>query len=119
MNEKLLKTRLASIAHYKSESDKLSEALKITNETRNELIKSMIEFFPFNVGDIVSTNNGNFFKILKIKHAIEAYKHDIGVVVRIAYSGRYGAWNDEEDMTYIFEQADWKLLIPAPVKTES
>lgn len=53
MNKHLLETRLKSIAHYNSEIVRQKGALSVTESTLNDVVKSCLEFFPFEHGDIL------------------------------------------------------------------
>lgn len=83
MNDKLLKTRLNSIAHYKYEIEKLNQAIEATRQTREEIIKSLIEFVPFNAEDII-TNGKRIYKVSSVNSVNETYS---GLVVRFEYYG--------------------------------
>lgn len=53
MNKHLLQTRLRSLAHYGDEILKLTQAIKATEATREEILQSLKEFWPFAEGDII------------------------------------------------------------------
>lgn len=53
VNKKTLATRLASIEHYGNQMAHLRETIKETESVREDLIKSLTEFFPFEYGDTI------------------------------------------------------------------
>lgn len=116
MNKHLFETKLKSIEHYNSEEEKLKEALKITCSVRNELVQSLLEFFPFSEGDILF-NGGRVITILKINHVNYypkrddiSFNLDISAPSRNGYlSGSNEVKNSSESMR-IGEFAQWKKI---------
>jgi hypothetical protein len=62
MNKHKYESILNSIQHYQNEIIKLKQTLEVVTDTRNDLIKSLVEFFPFEVDDIIFFN-GIMYKV--------------------------------------------------------
>lgn len=113
MNDKLLKTRLESINHYKSEIDKLNEAIKITTETRESIIASLTEFCILEHDDIFQRENGNIYKFGKVLKTRELSAGDLifECIVFLPYI-EYGDqhWKEVAMSLYLKEQDKIKVL---------
>jgi hypothetical protein len=102
MNKHKLESTVRSIQHYEQEIAKLEAALGATQSTRNDLIKSLSEYFPFSVGDII-TNGTKVFKVstdLKNVVCVGEKKYDgrLGITVNIKMPDHWG--NFESMGTY-------------------
>lgn len=107
VNEKLLKTRLSSIEHYKNEIKKLGDALKVTKETCEENLQSLKEFLPFSAGDVLIQGN----QIFLIK-SISRVTDDFLINVTVNYAdGYYGCFDKTERTKYLpICNPDYKII---------
>lgn len=81
-NKHLFETKVRSIKHYTEEIKRLKEAVKINEEVRAETEKSLIEFFPFQKGDVLFKGN----KMIKINRVDSAYLGgDQEVIYKVYY----------------------------------
>lgn len=109
MNKHLLETRLRSIKHYKEELNKLNEALKITEQTREDLLKSLEEFFPWYPGDVLMRSE-TVFKLVKLNDVREYGDINFSVTMRYA-DGEHGGYGKEKNACFSMEDIfEWKKL---------
>lgn len=82
MNKHLLDQKLRSIEHYNSELKKLSEAMGVVKDVKNEIIASLAEFFPFESGDTILFTDwdARMVKIEKFSHVSESTSNAEGFV---------------------------------------
>lgn len=109
MNKHTKEQRLRSISHYLKEIELQKEALKVTESTLKDIAASMIDLFPFSVGDVI-IRDGKIRKISRIEHACLSYE-----VVRIylrAYRPESDGWSryDSELIINLPEINDWTLI---------
>lgn len=105
MNKHLLETRLKSIKHYKEEIDRLHAAILINKETVDEIEKTLVEFFPFESGDIIYRDGDKrMLKIASIKHA-QVRGDSFEIVAEVHYQdNRYGFIGSTSNFGYTLEQ---------------
>lgn len=105
MNKHLLETRLKSIKHYKEEIDRLNAAILVNKETIDEIEKTLVEFFPFEAGDIVYRDSDKrMYKISSVKHA-QVKEADFSIVAEVHFQdSRYGFINSTSNLGHTLEQ---------------
>ena len=92
MNKHLLEQRLRSLNHYDSEIKKLEATIETVKSTRRELQSSLIEFFPFQVGDvIIQIDSKTVFKINKIQSS-DYYPEYGGLRFHVEIEYQNGRW---------------------------
>lgn len=105
MNKHLLETRLKSIKHYKEEINRLHAAILVNKETINEIEKTLVEFFPFESGDIIYRNRDKrMLKIASVKHA-QVIDNSFSIVAEVHYQDdKYGFMSGKSNDGYTLEQ---------------
>ena len=109
MNAKLLQTRLNSITHYKNEIMKLEEAIRITRQTRQELVNSLSEFCDLTEGDLI-IRNGIFYKFLRIQDVHDSLNINLVVETQISEYGKGYSWREKIISIPIIEMPNCKVL---------
>ncbi len=71
-NKHLLDTKLKSLVHYNSEIKRFEEAIEVTKSTKSDILQSLVEFFPFENGDLLQ--NGENIYLVKLNNDIGEYK---------------------------------------------
>jgi hypothetical protein len=111
MNKHLLKTRLASIAHYNTELEKLSAAKEATSNTRKELIRSLAEFCPFRKGHVLIS--GTQIRLVEKVGAIsESYNkpNEFSYVLEVSFPNG-DSWRSGNNLYIPFSEVDeWKIV---------
>lgn len=80
MNKHKYESVLNSIKHYQNEIINLKQTLEVVADTRNDLIKSLVEFFPFEADDIIFLD-GVMYKVKQpVQGALDYNQRPIIVV---------------------------------------
>lgn len=72
MNKSLFNARMKSIEHYKNQIKDLEETIRQNEDVLKDLILSLKEFFPFEVGDIL-IKDSDIVLISSIDESCESY----------------------------------------------
>ena len=111
MNKHVLETRIKSIRHYKSEIERLREAIKVNESVIADIENSLLEFSSFKEGDILFKGE-KIIKVTKIDKAISDSSEE-GFKIRIEYrmqSREYGFGNSSYDTLHLSEWNKWKKI---------
>lgn len=110
MNKKILETRLHSIDHYLSEAKLHEQAKEVCLKTREEIINSLREFFPFTKHQIICTRQ-TVFRVDRLK---ETYTNSSGIYFRLLGSypnGNRGYSGDTDQLDIEIKDLDkWKII---------
>lgn len=118
MNKKMLDTRIRSIEHYDKEAAQFKEAYETTKSTRDDIIKSLVEFSPLEVNNLVLYGHSMIFKVTEIvgvDRNNEDYRLEIKVKYPIVENGYHGSqtqkWSSPQSMKIPFKNfPDLKIL---------
>lgn len=113
----MLDQRIRSIEHYQKEIGELKDTLKVVEATKNDLVKSIADFFPFEPGDIVMTASEEVVKVLRIEHSHDGYD---GLNIKVVcYPCDGGNFNSRpRDYYYKVSTGGWTLIKEAKKETE-
>lgn len=111
MNNKLLQTKLSSIAHYDEELTKLHEAKEVTESTRKDLVNSLIEFVPFSAGDII-TNGSRIMKVATVK-SVSKWESSYTLyleIYNVDYEGTYSLDKKRDASMDFMRMHEWAIV---------
>ncbi len=106
MNKSLFETRQKSIAHYTQQIKDLTATIKEIESVRDEVTNSLVEFFPFEMGDIIIKGE----TIIMVKTVDRVRSSHVDIFYKVP-NGR-GAWESEKysKSIYFEELKDWKKI---------
>lgn len=94
MNKSLFDTRVKSIAHYKKQINDIEDSLKENRDVLKDLISSLVEFFPFEAGDIL-INGTDIILVDMIKKSNEEH-----VSIEVKLPDGKGGWSIPSYFSY-------------------
>lgn len=106
-NKSLFETRKKSVAHYRQQIQDLEKTRDEVGKVLSELVDSLVEFFPFTMGDIIIRDN----LIIKVK-TVPKVRYDCWEVSYEVPDGSLGRWKSNAYCTAIrFDDiGEWKKI---------
>lgn len=115
MNNKLLAVKTSSVLHYRSEIEKLEEALNVTRRTLEEVEISFSELIDYEPGDIMLTDKD---VVVSFQEFYEFYGFINGkpsVKLKVNRLDSYGRLQNPSVEVLNFEKP-WTLIKKAKIK---
>jgi len=112
MNDRLLKQKLESIIHYGNEIEKAKEVVRTLESVRDDIVKQLAEFCPFEPDDLILSPSGVIHRFVKVK---QAYLNHLGPGLELITlsAGNYSNGHLTVQTTIDFEfkcASLWKVL---------